>query len=446
VIFSGGVLAGLSIEGGRSDQGALRAAERDSEAAEAAVVRAGGTVRFRYRAALIGFSAILPPNVDPRRLLALNFASGRPIIARNWEADSGIEPSNDAGSPAAPAPVAALAPSAFMASLPKPLGLDRLGQRLIGPNPLNSLNNQYNPSPIDPHAQAYVLDTGVFAGHSDFRAVASGTHVIEGKDEVGGTIQPSCRVHGSRVAGIIGGATYGVAGGATLRSVRVIKCDRKVDLAAAIDGVNWVTADYLAGKPGFSAAANMSLDFDRIHGSDEWRTSLDVLELAIHNSVAAGITYVVAAGNEGMDVKDVTPARMADVIAVGSTEGRTDTKAANSNVGPDLDIFAPGMFIRSVGVESDIASSIDSGTSFAAPHVTGVALIILSKHLAWSPSQVRAAIFYAATNKSNTSAWCGIGNLPKSTPNILLHWGTLGDDGVKDGEPAPKPAMTCNVP
>ena len=82
---------------------------------------------------------------------------------------------------------------------------------------------------------------------------------------------------------------------------------------------------------------------------------------------------------------------------------------------------------------SDTATSLDSGTSMATPHVSGVAARYLQNHPAATPAQVWAAI-HTSDDVTGTPAWGGIGALPAGSPNELLHWGSL-NDGYNDGDP-----------
>jgi len=129
------------------------------------------------------------------------------------------------------------------------------------------------------------------------------------------------------------------------------------------------------------------------------------LRLAIENSVAAGITYIVAAGNSGEDAKNFVPASYDSVITVsaiadsdgqpgnlgGSTSyGMDDSFASFSNFGADVDIAAPGVNILSCWKKGGYETI--SGTSMASPHVAGAAALIISKNPDMTPSQVRQAL------------------------------------------------------
>lgn len=215
-----------------------------------------------------------------------------------------------------------------------------------------------------------------------------------------------CNGHGTHVAGILGGSTYGVAKSVTLRAVRVIGCGNGGSASVVIAGVDRVTGNHT--KP---AVANMSLGFPV-------NTTLDT---AVRESIRAGVTYVVAAGNSNQDAINVSPARVAEVLAVGATGN--DASGANpvsdqrwlfSNWGSVVDLFAPGVSVTSAWWTSDTATNTISGTSMAAPHVAGVAALFLETNPTASPTTVTAAIINSSTPNKVTNA--GIGS-----PNRLLY-------------------------
>jgi hypothetical protein len=103
------------------------------------------------------------------------------------------------------------------------------------------------------------------------------------------------------------------------------------------------------------------------------------VETAIQNSINAGVTYVVAAGNENVDAISFSPARMAAALTVGAS-AQNDSKASFSNFGGIVDLFAPGDAIISAWKDSDTSTLTIGGTSMASPHVAGaVALYLQSR-------------------------------------------------------------------
>ncbi len=128
------------------------------------------------------------------------------------------------------------------------------------------------------------------------------------------------------------------------------------------------------------AVANMSLG----GGADS------ALDAAVRNSIASGITYAVAAGNESANASTKSPARVTEAITVGATNS-ADGRAGYSNYGSALDLFAPGSSITSAWNTGDYATNTIDGTSMATPHVAGAAAVYLSQNPASTPAQVGTA-------------------------------------------------------
>jgi subtilisin family serine protease len=200
----------------------------------------------------------------------------------------------------------------------------------------------------------------------------------------------------------VAGATYGVAKQAKVVSVRVLDCAGSGTFSGIIAGVDWVTRN--AVKP---AVANMSL-------GGPAGLSLDT---AVRNSIAAGITYVVAAGNSNTNACTASPARVGEAITVGATDA-ADRRASFSNVGTCLDLFAPGVNVQSATKDGDSTTGWMSGTSMAAPHVAGAAAMYLSANPAATPAKVRDLMVAQAT--AGVVAGAGTGS-----PNLLLHTGAI---------------------
>jgi len=124
---------------------------------------------------------------------------------------------------------------------------------------------------------------------------------------------------------------------------------------------------------------------------------------------------VVAAGNSNADACSGSPARVAAAITVAATD-RADTRASFSNFGSCVDVFAPGVSITSTYVGSTTATATMSGTSMAAPHVAGVAALVLQVAGSLTPSQVSARIVADATTNAVLSAGTGSPNLLAFVP------------------------------
>lgn len=270
-----------------------------------------------------------------------------------------------------------------------PWGLDRIDQRD------RPLNGTYSYTRTGSGVNVYIIDTGIRRTHTQF-----GGRAFVGFDAIGdGRNTSDCNGHGTHVAGTVGGSTYGVAKGVRLFAVRVLNCSGQGSTSGVISGVNWVTSNHT--KP---AVANMSL-------GGGISSSLDT---AVRNSIAAGVTYAVAAGNSNVDASNSSPARVSEAITVGSST-INDARSSFSNFGSVVDVFAPGSSITSAWYTSDTATATISGTSMASPHVAGVAARVLQGSPGSSPATVRNSIVNAAT----TSRLSGI---PSGTANRLLFW------------------------
>jgi subtilisin family serine protease len=134
---------------------------------------------------------------------------------------------------------------------------------------------------------------------------------------------------------------------------------------------------------------------------------------AVANSMAAGVAYAVAAGNDNADACNYSPARVSGALTVGASTS-WDARSAFSNWGTCLDVFAPGSYIRSAWHTSSTETNILDGTSMASPHVAGVAALYLQNNTAATPAAVASTIVsWAFTNKLS-----GIGT---GSPNRLLN-------------------------
>jgi Tol biopolymer transport system component len=281
-------------------------------------------------------------------------------------------------------------------------GLDRIDQRDL------PLNSAYTYANNGSGVNVYVIDSGIRTTHQEFSGRASVAYDAVGDGRNG----QDCYGHGTHVAAIIGGNTYGVAKGANLRAVRVLDCLGRGSISQVIAGVDWVTANRV--KP---ALANLSFISS---------TASDVLDAAIRNSIAAGVTYVVSAGNNNIDAGTRSPARVAEAITVGATDP-ADNRAVFSNYGSVVDVFAPGVDVVSAWVTDDTSTSVRSGTSTAAGFVTGVAARYLSGNPGDGPSIVSQAITSNATVGRVINAGTGSPNLLLYRPNGKIAFETKRD-------------------
>ncbi len=302
-----------------------------------------------------------------------------------------------------------------------PAGLDRIDQR-SGTNHYYGYNNL-----AGDRVNAYVLDTGVLASHLEFLG-----RPPDQVDFVRDGAVSDCNGHGTYVAAIVGGKTYGVAKKVKLHSLRVLGCDASGTTSDVVAALDW-----LVGKAQRPAVANLS--FGR--GGDA------ALDAAVEAVVAAGIPVVVAAGDARRDACSTSPARTPSALTVASTELSGTTAAAFSNRGPCVDMFAPGVDILSASIEKTPDSAltgesytygesvVQSGTSASAPFVTGAVALYLGRYTGATPDAVARALFGNSTRAPAT--------LPRYTPDRFLYTPFVDDDNSADAE---APTVTVDAP
>ncbi|MEJ6951595.1 S8 family serine peptidase [Natronospora cellulosivora (SeqCode)] len=227
-----------------------------------------------------------------------------------------------------------------------------------------------------------VLDTGIDNQHPDLR-----DNIINGKNFTGdGSIYDTSDIngHGTHVAGIIGAAdnqgVVGVNWNVNLIPVKVLNNEGSGTLAGIVEGIEWVINETDTN------IINMSLgtDFDSI-----------TLENAVEAAYNAGITVIAAAGNTGeeLNYKVKYPAAYESVISVGSLD--TNLKRSNfSSYGEMLDFMAPGEGIYSTLPGGGYGNM--NGTSMAAPHIAGIAALILSRNANLKPNEVKYKLLRTA--------------------------------------------------
>lgn len=218
-----------------------------------------------------------------------------------------------------------------------------------------------------------VLDTGLEKGHEDIGNFEQGKDFVEDDDE-----PQDENGHGTHVAGTVGALTdngVGVAGTAqtTILPVRVLDEDGTGSLADAAEGLVWAT-DNGADVASMSFGCSINVFCDLAQPMEE------ALDYAVSNDVVP----VCAAGNEGPLINSVTyPANDPDCAAVSAVNENGDI-ALFSSRGPEVELAAPGDDILSTCLGDDYCEK--SGTSMAAPHVSGTAALAAAQHGIFGPT------------------------------------------------------------
>jgi cerevisin len=224
----------------------------------------------------------------------------------------------------------------------------------------------------------YIIDTGVFLEHSEFEGRASDGFTARG-------LEPGDNFgHGTHIAGIAAGRVLGVAKNANIISVKILNGDELAINANTISGINYVAGNVRSTqRPGIAC---MALSGDRFESINDATTIL----------VADRVTVVVAAGNNNEDAANTSPASAPAVIVVGSSD-ITNTRAPTSNFGTVLDLFAPGVEIRSASPPGPYDTGTGSGTSQATAHVAGIAATLLSANPNLTPGPMFERILELVT-------------------------------------------------
>ncbi|MCH7625096.1 MAG: S8 family serine peptidase [Chloroflexi bacterium] len=263
-----------------------------------------------------------------------------------------------------------------------------------------------------------IIDTGIDLDHPDLN-VFRNTNCARGGPfggncKSGGSEGDDGNGHGTHVAGTTaaldnGIGVVGVAPGARLWAVRVLDNNGSGWMSWIIGGIDYVTknADEID-------VANMSLGCE---------CESPAMDAAIASSVAAGVVYAVAAGNDNMDAAAFSPANHPDVITVSAIAdfdgeggakaattcrndaGTDDTFATFSNYGSLIEIAAPGVCILSTW--NDGGYYTISGTSMASPHVAGGAALYVVENVGKTPAQVRDGLIAAGTPQSDPDGFTG---------------------------------------
>jgi subtilisin len=282
-----------------------------------------------------------------------------------------------------------------------PTGIDRVDAELSPTAKIDGVDERVD-------VDVAIIDTGVDLDHPDLNVnVAKAKNCSNGKSADDGY------GHGTHVAGTVAAldndtGVVGVAPGARIWPVRVLNNQGIGSTSAVVCGIDYVTANAAEIE-----VANMSLSGP---GGDDGNCGFsrhDAMHRAICRSVAAGVTYAVAAGNAHEDASNSIPSAYDEVITVsaladfnGQPGGGApatcradvdDTFADFSNFGADVDLIAPGVCILSTVPMQLGGYGTISGTSMASPHVAGGAALYKATHPTATPDTVKSALQAAGT-------------------------------------------------
>ncbi|KAF9018208.1 serine protease [Haplosporangium bisporale] len=266
-------------------------------------------------------------------------------------------------------------------------GLPRVSQRTL------PLRADYNyPNQAGEGVDVYVIDTGININHIDFEGRAKW-----GVTTVPGAPNTDDNGHGTFVAGVIGSRTFGVAKKVSLIAVKGLNREGTSTLSQILAALDWVIKQN-AQSSNHKNVVNLSL------GAGYSK----VLNSAVDTLVQSGMFIVAAAGNGndhniGQNACNYSPASTPTAFTVGSTN-INDQMSSFSNYGQCVNIYAPGERVRSTWIgPTNREIFTDSGTSFSAPNVAGIAALIMSAERgdrsdgSWSPKNVGNRILQLGT-------------------------------------------------
>ncbi|KAI1755152.1 oryzin precursor [Xylaria castorea] len=210
----------------------------------------------------------------------------------------------------------------------------------------------------------YIIDSGIYTDHPEFEGRATWGNSFVADDQKPMVDENG---HGTHVAGIAGSKTYGVAKKTNLIAVKVLNAAGSGPISQIIAGIQWVVDDAKSKNRLNKSVANISLGAIAIGNSS--------MSLAAGAAVEEGLFIAAAAGNSQTPVEFFSPAQYPTVCSIAAS-APDDARAYFSNYGNGIDLFAPGVDV--ISTYANGSTAILSGTSMAAPHITGLGAYLLS--------------------------------------------------------------------
>ncbi|ANB12989.1 proteinase B [Sugiyamaella lignohabitans] len=289
-----------------------------------------------------------------------------------------------------------------------PWGLSRISHLQFAPNNTYGNGEYLFLSGNGEHTTVYILDTGIRTTHVEFaNRIRWGQNFVDdiNDDENG---------HGTHVAGTAAGSSVGVAKYADIVAVKILNADQTGTLSNFLKAMSWIVDDYK------QQIASNSTSHAVINYSAIGETS-DARDKAIGAAIDAGIFFVGASGNKEENACDFGPPNFGPnrkgqliVAALNST----DEPASFTNYGPCIDVYAPGVEVRSSLNNSDTDYGLMSGSSMAAPHVAGLVAYYWSLNQSFSMDEISALI-------KNSNAGSVLNNFPDTVSNIAFNMANI---------------------
>lgn len=254
-------------------------------------------------------------------------------------------------------------------------------------------DNSYNYTYTGDGQTIYILDSGLDVGESfvssEFGSRAALFHDFNGTIGQSGPYGPyghDCKGHGTVVASLAGGSTFGIAKEATLNIVKVTddtnQCSGTEYPSAIADSLNWLAANAPAGTI-------VNISFGSSVTCSGWQAQDNAKRLAIIAAAQAGVMVFTSAGNINCSVDDINWKSIPEVFTVGGLQADhvwnpfvpsdEDRKWASSNYGDSVSTWAPSHYVQALSDDDDFycdpANCGRSGTSFASPLVAGIAAV-----------------------------------------------------------------------